>query len=90
MLKLIKQFLLGHKNGIKYDTINSLFPVHEPANKTYFTNVTAQLDLDIDLKDLDFIDFDIQRTLPHKLSQNGPCLVVGDLNGDALEDVISR
>ena len=79
---------VSHKNGIKNDSVNSLFPVQKPADKTYFTNVTAQLGLDINLKDLDFIDFDIQRTLPHKLSQNGPCLVVGDINGDALEDII--
>jgi len=79
---------VSHKNGIKNDIANSLHPVQEHSNKTYFTNVTAQLGLDIDLKDLDFIDFDIQRTLPHKLSQNGPCLVVGDLNGDNLEDII--
>lgn len=34
-----------------------------------------------------FNDFDHQRLLPHKLSQAGPCLAVGDANGDGLEDV---
>lgn len=36
----------------------------------------------------DKIDFNIQRTLPHKFSQAGPALAVGDVNGDYLEDVV--
>lgn len=35
----------------------------------------------------DFIDFDIQRTLPHKFSQAGPGMAVGDANGDGLDDI---
>jgi len=36
----------------------------------------------------DKIDFNIQRTLPHKFSQLGPGVCVGDVNGDHLEDVV--
>ncbi|MBT1685077.1 VCBS repeat-containing protein [Dawidia soli] len=36
----------------------------------------------------DKIDFNLQRTLPHKFSQAGPALCSGDVNGDGLEDVI--
>jgi hypothetical protein len=35
----------------------------------------------------DFVDFDYQRTLPHKFSQFGPGLAVGDINGDGLDDI---
>jgi enediyne biosynthesis protein E4 len=34
----------------------------------------------------DFIDFNFQKTIPHKFSQYGPSLSVGDVNGDGLED----
>jgi hypothetical protein len=79
---------ISYDNGIKGDTINLVHPGSKPSNQNYFTNVTEQLGLDINLKDLDFIDFDLQRTIPHKLTQNGPCLAVGDLNGDSFVDVI--
>jgi enediyne biosynthesis protein E4 len=36
----------------------------------------------------DFIDFNIQRMLPHKFTQFGPSLAAGDLNGDGLDDFI--
>ncbi|MDO6440301.1 VCBS repeat-containing protein [Cyclobacterium sp. 1_MG-2023] len=36
----------------------------------------------------DKIDFNLQRTLPHKLSQFGPGMAVGDINGNGQEDLI--
>lgn len=48
------------------------------------SNSTQILHLD---EDPDFIDFNIQRTIPHKLSQYGPALAVGDVNGDNLDDL---
>lgn len=36
----------------------------------------------------DKIDFNVQRTLPHKFTQSGPGMAVGDVNGDALEDLV--
>lgn len=36
----------------------------------------------------DKIDYNLQRTLPHKFSQSGPGLAVGDINNDGLEDFV--
>lgn len=78
---------IHHKNAVKQGS-GSFHPTSKRSNVPKLTNMTQQLNIDIVHKDLDFIDFDIQRTLPHKLTQNGPCLAVGDLNGDTFEDVV--
>lgn len=36
----------------------------------------------------DKIDYNLQRTLPHKFSQSGPGLAIGDVNNDGLEDFV--
>jgi len=39
-------------------------------------------------EEYDYIDFNIQKTLPHKFSQYGPGIAVGDVNGDGLDDMV--
>ncbi len=39
-------------------------------------------------KEKDFIDFNIQKLIPHKLSEYTPALATGDLNGDGFEDIV--
>lgn len=38
-------------------------------------------------RDSDYVDFNVQFTIPHKVSQYGPAISVGDINGDHLEDL---
>ncbi|WP_299534840.1 VCBS repeat-containing protein [Ulvibacterium sp.] len=55
--------------------------------KSMFKEVSKVYDLDHLSTDHDFIDFNFQRTLPHKFSQYGPSLAVGDVNNDGLDDM---
>ncbi len=43
--------------------------------------------VDFEYEELDFIDYNTQRNIPHKFSQYGPSLAVGDVNGDKLSDL---
>ncbi len=51
-----------------------------------FTDITRYLGIDFVHRDSNFIDFNIQRLLTHKLSQYGPAIAAGDVNGDGLDD----
>ena len=37
----------------------------------------------------EFVDFKREKLIPYMLSAEGPCLAVGDLNGDKLEDIFT-
>ena len=52
-----------------------------------FRDISDSLSIDYVHQEIDAIDFNIQKLLPHKLSQFGPSLAVGDVNGDGLEDI---
>ncbi len=52
-----------------------------------FTDVTQETGLEFTHEEVDFIDYNVQPMLPHKLSQYGPALAVGDANGDGLDDL---
>ncbi|MBK8566477.1 MAG: VCBS repeat-containing protein [Saprospiraceae bacterium] len=56
------------------------------SSPTLFAEATTQFGVNFIHRDSDFIDFNVQRLLPHKLSQYGPGIAVGDVNGDGLDD----
>lgn len=61
---------------------------HKSATDAFFTEVSSSLGVQYKHEEWDKVDFYRQRTLPHKFSQAGPGLAVGDLNGDGREDFI--
>ena len=48
--------------------------------------LTPALNLSFTAPEGDYIDFNVQKTLPHKFSESGPAMTVGDVNGDGLDD----
>ena len=57
------------------------------ANNVLFTDISNSAGIDYSHKEKDYIDFDRERLLPHKLSQYGPALVAGDVDGNGLDDI---
>ncbi len=87
-LKSDQTLSVAHGNAEKMDSYKLSFPLVAKSAKPRFQEVSNQLGIDFTHREQDKIDFNIQRILPHKLSQNGPCIEVGDLDQDGLEDFI--
>ncbi len=57
------------------------------ARQGLLTEITDSLNITYTHQEPDFIDFNSQKLLPHKLTQYGPSLSAGDINGDGLQDL---
>jgi enediyne biosynthesis protein E4 len=79
---------LLHNNARPTSKPDTLFFQSKKVQRPLFEEVSSRVDLRYRHHEKDIIDFNIQGVLPHKLSQNGPCLAKGDFNGDGLEDFI--
>ena len=69
-------------------TQNLDFPFLDLKKSDPFQEVGSNYGIDYVHEERNVQDFFNQRLLPHKLSQNGPCLAIGDINGDGKEDFI--
>ena len=70
-----------------HQTYNWSLPVF--ANNVLFTNITDSLGIHYQHQQKDFVDFNIQKLLPHKFSEFGPALAAGDIDGNGLDDIIA-
>jgi enediyne biosynthesis protein E4 len=52
-----------------------------------FTEITDSVKVTFTHREPEYIDFNVQKLLPHKLSQYAPAVSVGDVNGDGLDDL---
>nr|MBI1229931.1 hypothetical protein [Cytophagales bacterium] len=64
------------------------FPFTPKKMQAPMEEISTDLDVSYAHPERDYIDYYLQRTLPHKLSQYGPGLAVGDIDGDGLEDLL--
>ena len=53
-----------------------------------FTEITSNVNVDYSQKERDYIDFNVQKLLPHKFSEYGPGLASGDIDGNGLDDIV--
>ena len=67
---------------------NQLAILDSAPSNTLFAEVSSEKGLEYTHEEEDKVDFNIQRVIPHKLSQYGPSLAAGDVNGDGLEDLV--
>jgi len=79
---------LDHTKAAAEGNQKIAFPLVSKKHNTLFQEVSKQIGVEFIHKEADIVDYSLQRILPHKLTQNGPCLVVGDVNGDTYEDFI--
>lgn len=55
---------------------------------SYFTDITSSKGIQFIHREKDFVDFNIQKLLPHKYSEFGPSLAVGDIDNNGTDDMI--
>ncbi|MGI4729282.1 MAG: VCBS repeat-containing protein, partial [Janthinobacterium lividum] len=56
--------------------------------KSLFKEITAATGIHYKHNESDFVDFNIQKLLPHKFSDYTPGLAVGDVDGNGLDDLV--
>jgi ASPIC and UnbV/FG-GAP-like repeat len=69
---------------VQTETVQPVF-----VTNNWFTNITSQSGINYIHNQWDFIDFNIQKQIPHKLSEYAPGIAAGDINGDGLDDFVT-
>tara|TARA_R100001143_G_C3361105_1_gene135930 strand:- start:6652 stop:9993 length:3342 start_codon:yes stop_codon:yes gene_type:complete len=60
--------------------------LHKKEPSTLYTDITTEINFTDSHSENLFDDMSREPLMPYKLSQNGPALAVGDVNGDGLDD----
>jgi hypothetical protein len=67
---------------------NYYWPRQSANDNSLFREITKTSGINYMHKDFELVDFNIQVTLPHKLSEYCPAFAVADLDGNGLEDIL--
>jgi hypothetical protein len=89
-VQLVKKPKVDEKLTIQWNAASPLMNkgVEAFATNSLFKEITNDVQVHYTHEQEDFIDFNIQKLLPHKFSEYGPAIAVGDINGDGIEDMI--
>lgn len=68
-------------------TISDFIIPNQAETEPIFKEVTDAIQIDYAHQENPFNDFDRELLLPHILSRQGPCIAVGDINNDGLDDL---
>ncbi|HEY9363467.1 MAG TPA: CRTAC1 family protein, partial [Chitinophagaceae bacterium] len=60
--------------------------ISNPFDSSYFMNAANKYGIEYKPQEKDFVDYNIQPSMPHKLSQYGPGIAVGDIDNNGFED----
>jgi len=71
---------VSYKNAVANKEIS------KAAGSSIFINAASYYGIKFKPKERDFVDYNIQPTIPHKLSQYGPGIATGDIDGNGFED----
>jgi hypothetical protein len=69
-------------------TVSYSFGTPRVASGAIFRNITDSAGIHYRQQEKDYIDFNVQKLLPHKFSQYGPGMAVGDIDGNGLDDLV--
>lgn len=75
------------KINIKNATVEDSLREEIFSKDALFDEITNSVGIDYFHQEQDYIDFDKERLLPHKLSQYGPALSAGDVDGNGFDDI---
>lgn len=84
--QLLTNVKAGQQINIMYaDAINAK-PIVPAKDSSLFINANNKYGIHFKPKERDFVDYNIQPSMPHKLSQYGPGIAVGDIDGNGFDD----
>jgi hypothetical protein len=88
--QVLKNVSAGQALNVNIKNADQQYDYTHPllADKTLFTEVTNSVGINYTDSEPDFVDFNIQKLLPHKFSEYSPGLAVGDLDGNGTDDIL--